>query len=404
MGKIPVKPETQAVSKESYLSLAIQLGGRDSAARVLKKDPYGDALRAAGEFYGNREYVLAYECFKPLHDKAAADMQRVLARNVDFEVSRIAKEQRKSLAAAKEAVQNIRVHAQQVLDQFTRLMQDIEKKALVRAHLQKGRSVQGPKPAIEQAQPTTLASTSETQLDAMPATELTIFVGERGYVKKSYSAPEVDSLYCVRDKGGGDRTIRVVGISGDGAKTQVVVLDAGKPPRQPIELATESLARQALKGWCSLLVPIATAGASLTAANPQEGVDDNGNATMRLDIQNFSRCCGDITRANIKFDTQRIKDVGDGPFRAGQYERAFLQFEQLATGFTAAVGNSRRLISDGRRQLADQKGQLSGKEIQERSAAFTRSEAQIHTAEREFSIILEGLRMYLRAEQNADQS
>jgi hypothetical protein len=45
------------------------------------------------------------------------------------------------------------------------------------------------------------------------------------------------------------------------------------------------------------------------------------------------------------------------------------------------------------------KGNLSGKEIQERTAAFIRSEQLIHTAEREFSTILEGLRMYLRAEQ-----
>ena len=402
MGKIPVKPETQPVSKESYLSLALQLGGRDSAARVLKKDPYGDALRAAGEFYGNREYVPAYECLKPAHDKAVGDMQRVLTRNVDFEVSRVAKEQGKSLAVAKQTVQNIRVHAQQVLDQFTRLIQDLEKKPLVRMHLQKAREV-ATKPAIEDAPPTTLVSTSETLLDAKPAAEPAIVIGDRHYIKKSYSAPEVETLYCVRDKGGGDRIIRVLGVSGDGAKVQVVVLDAGKPERQPIELATESLARQALKGWCSLLAPIGIEGAIATGANQPDDAGDGGNATMRLDIQNFSRCCGDIMRANIKFDTQRIKDVGDGPFRAGQYERAFLQFEQLATGFVAAVGNSRRIIADGRRQLNDQKGQLSGKEIQERSAAFTRGEAQIHTAEREFSTILEGLRMYLRVEQNAAQ-
>jgi hypothetical protein len=120
---------------------------------------------------------------------------------------------------------------------------------------------------------------------------------------------------------------------------------------------------------------------------------------MRLDIQNFGRCCGDIVRANIKFGTQLIKDVGDGPFRAGNYEQAFLTFEQLAVGFTAAVGNSRRAIADGRRALTAEKGKLSGKEIQERTAAFIRSEQLIHTAEREFSTILEGLRMHLRAQQ-----
>jgi hypothetical protein len=44
-----------------------------------------------------------------------------------------------------------------------------------------------------------------------------------------------------------------------------------------------------------------------------------------------------------------------------------------------------------------EKGNLSGKEIQEQTAAFVRGESLIHTAEREFSSILEGLRMYLRA-------
>ena len=34
----------------------------------------------------------------------------------------------------------------------------------------------------------------------------------------------------------------------------------------------------------------------------------------------------------------------------------------------------------------------------ERMAAFVRSENLIHTAEREFSTILEGLRMYLRVQ------
>jgi len=403
MGKIPVKPEVQAVSKDSYFSLAIQLGGRDSAARVLKKDPYSDALRAAGEFYGNREYVPAYECLKPAHDKAIADMQRVLARNVDFEASRIAKEQHKTLAAAKEAVQNIRVHAQQVIDQFARLMQDLEKKPLVRMHLQKAR-VAAPKPAVEDAPPTTLASTSETHVDARsdrPAAHDDVAVGDARYRKATYQAPEVGAMYCVRDKSGGDRIIRVVGKSGDDAKVQVVVLDNGRETRAPIELPIESLAKQALKGWCSLLVATTSVASHTPSAVPTDRTPDDANATMRLDIQNFARCCADIVRAKINFDTQRIKDVGDGPFRAGNYERAFLQFEQLATGFNAAVGNSRRVIADGRRELNDQKGTLSGKEIQERTAAFVRSEALIHTAEREFSTILEGLRMYLRTEQDS---
>ena len=120
---------------------------------------------------------------------------------------------------------------------------------------------------------------------------------------------------------------------------------------------------------------------------------------MRLDSQNFGRCCGDIARAKINFSTQLIKDVGDGPFRAGKYEQAFLNFEQLAIGFNSAVAASRRAIEDGRRALTAEKGNLSGKEIQERTAAFVRNEQLIHTAEREFSTILEGLRMYLRANQ-----
>ena len=83
--------------------------------------------------------------------------------------------------------------------------------------------------------------------------------------------------------------------------------------------------------------------------------------------------------------------------RTKNYEQAFLTFEQLAVGFNSAVANSRRAIADGRRALTSEKGKLSGKEIQDRTAAFVRSENLIHTAEREFATILEGLRMYLRA-------
>ena len=99
-----------------------------------------------------------------------------------------------------------------------------------------------------------------------------------------------------------------------------------------------------------------------------------------------------------------IKDVADGPFRAGNYEQAFLMFEQLAVGFNSAVANSRRAIADGRRCSASEKGKLSGKEILERTAAFVRSENLIHTAEREFSTILEGLRMYLRVQAASGES
>jgi hypothetical protein len=70
-------------------------------------------------------------------------------------------------------------------------------------------------------------------------------------------------------------------------------------------------------------------------------------------------------------------------------------FEQLTVGFGAAVTASRQVISEGRRKLQHDKDRLSGKEIAERTAAFVRSEQLIYAAEREFSTILEGLRMYL---------
>jgi hypothetical protein len=207
------------------------------------------------------------------------------------------------------------------------------------------------------------------------------------------------AVYSVRDKAGSDRIIRVVGTSTNGALIDVEMLNDGKPSKRRIQLAVDSLARQAEKGWCSLLLPVtAPSDASADASRPTAS---NGpvNLTMRLDIQNFGRCCADIVRANLKFDTQLIKDVGDGPFRAGNYEQAFVSFEQFALSFTSAVVSSRQAIAAGRRALIAEKGKLSGKEIEERKAAFIRSEQLIHTAEREFSTILEGLRMYLRAQQ-----
>ena len=54
--------------------------------------------------------------------------------------------------------------------------------------------------------------------------------------------------------------------------------------------------------------------------------------------------------------------------------------------------------------LSAEKYKLSGKEILERTAAFVRSENLIHTAEREFSTILEGLRMYLRVHSGVGES
>jgi hypothetical protein len=221
-----------------------------------------------------------------------------------------------------------------------------------------------------------------------PPSELVI--GDRRYSKSPYSSPEIGSLYCVRDKARGERIVRVTGKSPDGALIDVEIVQDGKPSKTA-QLSIESLQRQAEKGWCSLLLPISQRDeAAPTAAAP---------TTIRLDIQNFSRCAADIVRAGIKYDTQLIKDVADGPFRAGNYDQAFITFEQYALSFTSAVAASRRAIADGRRALIAQKAKLSGKEIQERTAAFVRSEQLINAAERSFSAILEGLRMFLRTQQ-----
>ena len=390
-------PGNSPVSKDSYFGLANVVEGKDKIQRMQKKEVRSEALRNAGELYENREYVAAYECFKPVYDKITADMQRVLARNIEFEANKLAREQRKPIAAAKENVQRMRVDAQSVIDQFDRLLRDLESKALVRMHLKKRSASPLPTPPQpDEAPPTTVASASETRLEASPPAPSEIRVGNVLYRKAPYAPPEVGSTYSVRDKTKGERVIRIIEKTPDGTLLQVQILIDGIPSKQPIELPADSLARQAAKGWCSVLIA-ADENEAAPAATSQPSTGANPNTTMRLDIQNFSRCCADIVRANIKFDTQRIKDVGDGPFRAGDYEHAFLAFEQFTTGFNSAVGNSRRIIADGRRMLTSEKGKLSGKEIQDRTAAFTRSEHLIHTAEREFSTILEGLRMYLRA-------
>jgi hypothetical protein len=293
-------------------------------------------------------------------------------------------------------VQNIRAHAQQVLDQFDRLLRDLESKPLVRAFIKKGgRAAEAIEPRVEEPPPTVLASTSETWVEAEIPAPVEIEVLGGRYLKLLYAPPQMGSLYSVRDKLKGDRIIRVIAVDPAGAQLQVEVLENGKASKQPIQLAADALARQAAKGWCSSLVPVAADKAAPQIVDQSAGANA-ANVTLRLDSQNFGRCCGDIVRANIKFSTQLIKDVGDGPFRAGNYEQAFLTFEQLAVGFNSAVANSRRAIADGRRLLTAEKGNLGGKEIQERTAGFIRSENLIHTAEREFATILEGLRMHLR--------
>lgn len=223
--------------------------------------------------------------------------------------------------------------------------------------------------------------------------------GDLRFQRAPYAPPASNAHYLVRDKAGSERIVRVTALSADGNTVQLQTLENGAPLTQTTQVPVEALARQAARGWCFSLHPLKESAGEQANESPT-------NVLMRLDIQNFGRCCGDIIRANIKYNTQLIKDVGDGPFRAGDYDQAYRTFEQLAVGFNAAVSNSRREIANGRRQLTADKGKLSGREIQQRTAAFTRSEQLIHTAEREFSSILEGLRMYLLAlpgSENEDQ-
>ena len=402
------KPADQPVSRGDFLALAGFLQGNEKSQRGFKRDPNSDAVRTAADLFGNREYLPAYECFKPVYDKVVGDMQRVLARNLDFEANKLAHKERVPIAAAKERAQNIRVHAQQVLDQFNRLMNELQNKPLVRAHIRKGAkaSVAVVQP-VEEAAPTILSSAEETVV--APAVPTIInpdppaddaLVASSQYTRATYAPPEVGFLYAVRDKAKGERVVRVVSIDPDSAQIQVEVVEEGKT-RKPIQLAIDSLARQAAKGWCTLLLPVAGQGGAPRAVDKSADLHFR-HVSMRLDTQNFSRCCSDIVRANIKFSIQAIKDVQDGPFRAGNYEQAFLIFEQIAVQFNSAVANSRRDISEGRRLLSTQKFKLSGKEVVERMAAFQRSESLIQVAEREFSTILEGLRMFLRVQAAAE--
>lgn len=400
----PVGSSAQPISNKDYIALAGYLGGRESAHRVQKKDSHTEALCRSGDLYEKREFVSAYECFKAVYDKVVSDMQRVLARNLEFEANKLAREQRKPLAAAKETVQRMKTQAQQVVDQFDRLLRDLQSKPLVRIHIKKGTATGPIAVRQEEAPPTTVGSANETRLDTNTIPPFEAASGGRRYRKVPYAPPEVGALYSVRDRTSGERVIRIIGKSPDGSLVQVETPESEKASNQPIELPVGSLARQAAKGWCHLLIPMTQSQAASHSASPPAALDAAANVTMRLDSQNFGRCCADIVRANIKFGTQPIKDVGDGPFRAGNYEQAFLTFEQLAVGFNSAVANSRRTIADGRRALTAEKGNLSGKEIQERTAAFIRSEQLIHTAEREFATILEGLRMYLRAQQTTSEA
>jgi hypothetical protein len=252
-----LKIDDQAVTKQDYLSLAGFVEGRGSIQRVHKKAPHADALRKAGEMYEKHEYISAYECFRPVYDKIVSDMQRILARNVEFEANKMAREQHKPLAVAKTNIRNMRAHAQQAIDQFDKLLHNLESKPLVRAYL-KARSADTPAaPPASPAPPTTLKSTDETQLSAITLPALEIVSAGKRYRKASYSPPEKGFLYLVRDKAKAEHIIRVIGKSPDGSLLQVETIEDGKPSRKPSQLTADSLAHQAAKGYCYLLLPVA---------------------------------------------------------------------------------------------------------------------------------------------------
>src|SRR3954465_14425038 len=84
----------KAVTKNDFLSLAGFLLGGESTQRVYKRDPNSEAVRTTAQFYAKREYVAAYECFKPAYERVVNDMQRILARNIEFEANKLAQKQR----------------------------------------------------------------------------------------------------------------------------------------------------------------------------------------------------------------------------------------------------------------------------------------------------------------------
>jgi hypothetical protein len=405
------------VTKSDYVALATFIG-KGATQRVQKGELPDKVVREAGQLFENRDYAAAYDRLKPVYDKIVSDMQRVLARDVDLEAKRLATEMRKSVAAARTDVVNRKAHAQQVIDQLDRLRRDLEGRPMVRYHLKRLAQGGGDSqsevisdtvpPAIEEAATTAVNSANETRVEMATCgtsggDSTAIEIDGQQYESAEYIRPRLGAMYIVRDKLQNEHVVRVIAIGPDGDALQLEVFAGGRPSKKTIQLTVDKLAKEAAKGRCNSLIPAGSADVSWTAASSNAAVrpePEVSGAMLRLDIQNFGRCCGDIARANLKFSTQLIKDVGDGPFRAGKYEQAFLNFEQLAVGFHSAVAASRREIADGRRALTAEKGNLSGKEIQDRTAAYVRSEQLIHTAEREFSTILEGLRMYLRASQS----
>src|SRR6478609_6713444 len=242
-----------------------------------------------------------------------------------------------------------------------------------------------------------------------------VVISDMVFEKEPYAPPEPGSMYSVRDKQKCERVVQVVDVSEDHKQVQVQVLEHGHATTKPIPVAVEALNRQAEIGWCNRLKSVAAhddmpesveahddapeAESPTAPSSPSPTTSPSPNAEMGLDAQHFHRCCAEIARANILFDTHIIRDIGDGHFHAGDYEEALKKFEQVAMMFSAAVANSRRAITDGRRGLAASKSKLKGKESQDRIAEYVRSEQLINIAARDVTTILEGLRQCVQAQQ-----
>jgi len=127
----------QAVTKKDYLSLAAVFAERELFQQIHKEHSLGCALRAAAVQYEQRDYVSAYELFKPVYNRVMADVQRTLARDPNLEAAKLAKQRRHTLAVSKEKVRRSRANAQQLKDRFERLFQDLLSKSPVQAHINK---------------------------------------------------------------------------------------------------------------------------------------------------------------------------------------------------------------------------------------------------------------------------
>src|SRR4051812_38455625 len=98
---------------------------------------------------------------------------------------------------------------------------------------------------------------SDTPIDANKSETNDVVSGTAHYRKCPYAPPQQGMLYSVRDKSGADRIVQVVARSDDGLMLQVATVENGKLASEPLQLPAEALARQAAKGWCGVLIPIA---------------------------------------------------------------------------------------------------------------------------------------------------